>query len=315
MHIEKPSLTALGISRVLVRMAQHPEFGSLVSPLSIPYHLAFIQACIEAQFFWLRWFQLLCSEKSILAKVFERMTVPGISLYFVLRKKWIEEQLLELINNGGIEQVLILGAGFDPLALIYAPHYPEVQWVEIDFPSTARVKQNVCLNQGWQSPNLHFVAADLIQSLNQAQVSHLLPGAINPTRPTLILAEGLLMYLPEAINRLLLLWVHTTFSAPQTRLMFTALERSQRGQIICVQGFPWIEWFLSWRREPLLWSIQEDQMESWLQSQGFELCSMTQAGQMAKSFLTENQQASTMVAKGEWTVLARTQIHTRAVSQ
>src|SRR5258706_13933 len=50
------------------------------------------------------------------ARLAERATVPGLLLHFMLRKRWIEEVVRSALAEG-YEQVVVMGAGFDTLAL------------------------------------------------------------------------------------------------------------------------------------------------------------------------------------------------------
>ena len=49
----------------------------------------------------------------------EQITIPGILRHYQLRKRWIERAWRQA-QDAGFEQLLILGAGLDPLALIEA---------------------------------------------------------------------------------------------------------------------------------------------------------------------------------------------------
>ena len=62
---------------------------------------------------------------------------PGILLHYALRKKCTRE-LVRLAFANGIAQVVILGAGFDPLSPELQGEFPTARFWEIDHPATPR---------------------------------------------------------------------------------------------------------------------------------------------------------------------------------
>src|SRR5882672_6603976 len=60
------------------------------------------------------------------ARLAERATVPGLLLHFMLRKRWIEEAVRAALTDG-CRQVVVIGAGFDTLALRLSREFPRVR--------------------------------------------------------------------------------------------------------------------------------------------------------------------------------------------
>src|SRR5207244_348401 len=93
----------------------------------------------------------------------------------------------------GVRQVLMLGAGFDGLSLTLLAQVPALRIFEIERERTIAVKRSALRSLQAHDPRLALVAADLsaapIESLLRA-----LPS-FDPERPTLVIAEGVLMYL------------------------------------------------------------------------------------------------------------------------
>jgi Leucine carboxyl methyltransferase len=88
-----------------------------------------------------------------IAKLIERITIPGILLHYALRKKCIRELVRSALANG-IAQVVILGAGFDPLSSELQGEFPTARFWEIDHPATPRP----------DLPNFLAQATDLLRS-------------------------------------------------------------------------------------------------------------------------------------------------------
>ena len=74
-----------------------------------------------------------------IAKSTERLTIPGILLHYALRKKCIAGVARSALINGAT-QIVIIGAGFDPLSFELHQEFPSAQFWEIDHPATQRHK-------------------------------------------------------------------------------------------------------------------------------------------------------------------------------
>src|SRR5438876_10636291 len=88
----------------------------------------------------------------------ERITIPGILLHYALRKKCIAKLARSALANGGT-QVVVIGAGFDPLSSELRREFPTALSWEIVHPATQRHNVRGCSEFGIE--RLHFVATDL----------------------------------------------------------------------------------------------------------------------------------------------------------
>jgi methyltransferase (TIGR00027 family) len=136
------------------------------------------------------------SKKPWMIKVYEfqdRM-MPGQWEGFGYRKIFTNDQVRNAIE-GGADQVLVLGAGFDTLCLRLAPCYRRVNFYEIDHPTTSEAKAKGVANCG-NPENLQLIAADLAR----CSLSEALSQAVNwdKSKPSVVVAEGLLQYLDDA---------------------------------------------------------------------------------------------------------------------
>jgi len=112
-----------------------------------------------------------------------------------VRKLFMEERVRAALSNGSCRQVLVLAAGYDTLALRLSPEYSDVHFWEVDHPGTARRKQKAMDAIG-QPANFHMVEADLTQTPLPTVLSSC--PVYDAKAPTVIITEGLLMYLTEA---------------------------------------------------------------------------------------------------------------------
>jgi methyltransferase (TIGR00027 family) len=176
--------------------------------------------------------------------------MPGQFEAFAHRKAFIERQVRKCIEAGA-SQVLVLGAGYDTLGWRLAPEFSGVDFFEIDHPATARLKAKGITAMG-KPVNLHLVAEDLGQ---RQLVDVLLSDNIwSPNAKTVIVAEGLLMYLPpEAVG--VLFEQCAAVTGADSQFVFTYIGSLPNGT---PDAGPWtkmVMWLLNAAGEPWLWSI------------------------------------------------------------
>lgn len=141
-------------------------------------------------------YKLLTSIKphSLQKKILEKIA-PGSYNYIVTRTKHFDEILLNEIANN-IEQLVILGAGYDTRGIRFQEALRNASIFEVDIHSTQSQKKNV-LNkkisftppQNYTFVSLDFTKDDLRESLEK--------HGFSITQKTLFLWEGVSYYLPE----------------------------------------------------------------------------------------------------------------------
>jgi O-methyltransferase involved in polyketide biosynthesis len=90
-------------------------------------------------------------------------------------------------------------------------------------------------------------------------------------RPTLVVIEGVLMYLKEAEVAALLRDQVRDLSVAPVRLIFSHMVSWPQGRAGFRPTSWWIDRWLDWRDEPFQWTISPQALEPWLQGLGFEL--------------------------------------------
>jgi methyltransferase (TIGR00027 family) len=194
----------------------------------------------------------------------ERITHPGIMRHFLLRKDWIEAQC-RLALQDGVQRIIVIGAGLDTLALRLAPQWPEVTWVEIDHPATQAFKR-----RGLAQAGLHLPVNLTLQSVDLSTSS--LPRALmHDTMRTLVVIEGMLMYLDEANVVALVRDQVSELSTTSVSLIFSYMVRWTEGRSGFRPSSWWVDRWLSWRAEPFKWTMAPQALLPWLQALGFEL--------------------------------------------
>ena len=216
-----------------------------------------------------------------LARLAERSTVPGLTLHFMLRKRLIESAVIEAISRGAF-QVVVLGAGFDTLALRLHRSHPAVTFIEVDHPATQRFKRNAVEAGGSGGANLQFQPTDLArEALDQALAR---VPAWRHGKMTVFVIEGVLMYLSHeevsALFRLL-----ATLGGSGSRVVFTVMEPMASGRIEFHNATPLATQLLRLWHEPFKSGIAAAELPTFLHKFGFVLASVANAGNMRARYL------------------------------
>jgi methyltransferase (TIGR00027 family) len=184
--------------------------------------------------------------------------------HYLLRKRWIEAQC-RLALQQGVTRVIVMGAGLDTLALRLAPEFPGVEWVEIDHPATQAFKREGLIHVGLPLPaNLTLLSVDL-------STSPLPTALMQDTRATLVVIEGVLMYLHEAEVAALLRDQIRVLSTAPVQLIFSHMVHWPQGRAGFRPSSWWVDRWLAWRAEPFQWTMAPQAIVPWLQDLGFEV--------------------------------------------
>jgi len=209
------------------------------------------------------------------APMMERLVLPGLSLHYILRKRYIEEQALKALDDG-CTQLISLGAGFDTLTFRQHRKRPEVNFIEIDHPSTSQVKQSSLSDIG---DNLTLIAVDLSEHDLAQVLSN--SEAFDPGRKTVFICEGVLMYLPAEVVKTLF---HTLnqLTGSGTRFIFTAVPgiespNNDTGLLLKL--------YLKFKDEPLMWYLERDELTTFLATVDYHLLDSTEDVETAVTYL------------------------------
>jgi len=241
---DQASGTALLIAASLVLLHRDPKYSSLISSTSADLCARILEENSAQTRLFLKivrqgWFRPI-------AKLIERVTIPGILLHYALRKKCIATVARSALTNGAT-QVVVVGAGFDPLSLELQLGFPVAEFWEIDHPATQRQKVRALSTIG--AERLHFVAVDLSTTGLDREV--LIKSSFAPTQRTFWIAEGLLMYLrPEKVSSLMR--TLSSLSTPGSQVAFTFMEKGSDGRIRFDSQSKLVDWWLHRRGEPFV---------------------------------------------------------------
>ena len=291
MKSDQPSSTARFVSNGIYWISQHAQLSCEVPEALAGWTTKLTRCLIESSLIPGK----ALARRFLLFKagLMQACSVPGIYLHQVLRKRCIETLAHESIANG-IEQVVVLGAGYDTLSLRLATRYPECGVIEIDHPATQKSKRALLAQAGLHHDSCAYYPVDLSDQSLEA-VLRACPK-YDSLRPTLFIIEGVTMYLDEKSVRSLLSCVDA--QAKGSALLFTYMEESRPG-CYDFKGTRWVtSWWLALRHERFTWGIAPGKLPKFLSESGFTLRCHRTPDELRVELLARSHQ-SAVVALGE----------------
>jgi methyltransferase (TIGR00027 family) len=281
MKDEKPSITAILVAYCILILGGD-EWGLARIPAGIVAYQAAVLLAAGIPFGKCPY--LLCNPfVSRLARFVAAVWYPGFFEGIGFRKLIIDSQVRDFLRLSKAKQpdqqrqVVVVAAGYDTLALRLCKENPEDTFWEVDHPATSRVKSRVWTQDkysktilGSQPDNFKHVAADLtVQHLDQALKTQ---SNYSTSNPTIVIVEGLSMYLTEE----------------QIRNLFTDIEKSvSKGSVVVFDFFGWNErrkqvdvgrifpllhhYGITGRAEPWVWGLNPKKAEDFFSDTNWKL--------------------------------------------
>jgi len=223
----------------------------------------------------------------------------GQLLFVGMRKRLVADEAAAAIA-GGCRQVLVVGGGFDTLALRLAQQHSELTLIEVDHPASQHRKRDALAQLGPLPSNLHLVPEDLAAG-DLADALRATP-AWDATRPTFAVAEAVLMYLERPAVERTLRELHDA-TGPGSTLLFSYLRRDAGGRLLLGKRPRLAAMALAAGGEPLRWAAAEGELAPLLAAAGWEL--MVESHDLRERYLTGTPLAHRPLADVERYALAR----------
>ena len=287
----------MAVAANLALLRGDPALGYLVPPLAEDAGLKFVA---EARGRGL----LLRLPRPLLRRLvngWSNWLLHGIVTHYAVRKRYIEEVARGALAEGGA-QLVVIGAGYDTLALRLHREHPSVRFYEVDHPATQRAKRAVIARESLAAPNLTLVAADLgVRAL--ADVLREAPDYDAGAR-TMFVCEGVLMYLAPADVAALFAAVGAA-GAPGSTFAFTFFEPDARGRPNFKGGATrLVDAWLRLVGEPYRWGIARDALPAFLAAAGFTLRAVATSSTFRERYLAPHGQGGAALVDGEYVGVA-----------
>jgi methyltransferase (TIGR00027 family) len=189
----------------------------------------------------------------------------GVRSSAVARTRFIDDALASSVDRG-IEQLVILGAGFDSRAY-RLPALSGLDIFEVDHPDTLAKKQALLQRSSCEVPsNLHFVGVDFQSNdLSSAMTA----AGYSERAPAFILWEGVTNYLSESAVDATLRWCAR--SAPGSRVVFTYVHRAVLDDPRAFAGTENLFATLEAANESWTFGLEPSELERFLRRRGLKL--------------------------------------------
>ena len=259
----KPSRTAYKVAACVLTLGSLPEMAEVLPPGIVASTERLLIASGAVGPTLVRWSR---SHRMVSVYMAFDWMLPGQFEAFGHRKAFCEHQVRGAVRAGAA-QVLVLGAGYDTMGWRLAPEFPEVSFFEIDQPATADLKAKGIQTMGPRK-NLHLIPVDL----GKRKLVDVLEASESwdPAAQSVIIAEGLLMYLPtEAVPDLFRQCAKVT--GGDSRIAFTYIPAGVDGRPDVGRWTGLMLWLQKLIGEPWNWSIRPEELPQFLERTGWAI--------------------------------------------
>lgn len=256
-----PTKMALQIAGVRASESVFPESDRLFFD---PFAERFFPEPVRSQF------KQLEIVKQEIAK-YESM-MPGVNGAIVARVRFIDEVVKQAVQSG-LNQLVLIGAGYDTRAYRFKEVLKEVRIFEVDHPATQKIKKETVQREFTDVEVTNVVHVPLVfgqQRLDEALQSN----GYDFGQKTLFVIEGLIMYIPPASVDGLLQFIRQG-SASGSAVVFDYFERDVvEGHSDLPEARALFQ-FVRNEGAPLQFGVDHDDIEAFLKARGLEVVQST----------------------------------------
>ena len=206
----------------------------------------------------------------------------GVRTFVNTRHRAIDEQILARAGAGRLEQLVLLGTGYDSRAFRLREALGAACVFEVDHPATAQRRARLSPAAFGATPSARRVS--VVVDFERDDLEQALRGAgFDPTRPTLCVWEGVVMYLESAAVQATLQLV-ARLSQPGALLCFDVWCPPQTGaKALALRDLPRLGMRLAYN-EPFRWAPAASEVEPFLRAEGLTQVELTSATQLARRY-------------------------------
>jgi len=254
MKVDRPSRTAEGIAVARARESARPEGERLFYD---PFARHFLSRRIR--------FIARIPPLRALFRWQNRRVLPGMFGGLVARTRYIDDYLLTRLKNG-VEQVVILGAGYDARAYRFEEMRRQAKVFEVDRPATQEVKKEIIRRIfGGLPGHVTFVP---VRFHSENLGKKLAQKGYRTDRKTLFIWEGVTMYLSaDAVDATLAFIAGQ--SAPGSSVIFDYFPPSVVEGTCPYKEARTLRKMVAGYGEQMRFGMEPDTMENFLAQHGF----------------------------------------------
>ena len=211
----------------------------------------------------------------------------GLSGYFFVnaRTLHIDAQLVAAAREG-IQQVVVLGAGFDSRAYRFHKAYPKLVFFEVDLPAMVAAKKEAIARLFKSLPrHVHYAAIDF----NTQTLDAVLAAAGYDSRArSLFIIEGVVMYVDMAGDSATFDFIGRN-SAPGSRVVYDyVLRRVVEGDYAGLYGAERLAQGVAMMGEPFVSGWTPDEAAAFASSHGMDVIDDLGDAELTRRYLTNS---------------------------
>ena len=254
MQTNKASQTAEIMARHRAAEIQFPEDQRVCND---PYAIFFVSEEVRRRF--------NKPLRSLLIRMWVNWMFPGVHNAVISRVRYMDDCVARCLENG-LEQMVIIGAGYDMRAYRFNGLAEKVNVFELDHPATQERKREI-IQRIFDTLPGHVTHVPIC--LDRDKISQkLFESEYDRSKRTLFIMEGLLMYLPPSYVDKILGFIRTT-SGPGSWITFDYLPPSMiDGTINVKEGRNMVKGVKKWG-EPFRFGLEHDEAKAFLSARGF----------------------------------------------
>jgi methyltransferase (TIGR00027 family) len=209
-----------------------------------------------------------------------QLVSPGSYCMLVIRTRHFDQVLLKAVQDG-VQQVVILGAGYDTRAFRFAEKLKNIPVFEVDFPGTQQYKRKKLEKLYSEVPSfIRYIPLDFNETPFE---DALLDNGFSTNLKTLFLWEGVSYYLPENVVRNVLKFVSAC--AYGSSILFDYSTRDfVQGDLGSYGGKQLADW-LKRIREPFLFGLNATETKDFIHSCRLSIVSDYGPGELENMYL------------------------------
>jgi len=214
-------------------------------------------------------------------KSFVEKRFPTSYHHLIARTKHVDKIFLEEIANG-VEQIVILGAGYDSRAYRFSDRLAGIKVFELDFPGTQALKKKRLKKLFNKIPEnvihvpIDFTARTIEDVLKESE--------FDTKKRTFFIWEGVSMYLTEVAVDLVLKFVSENAVSASSIVWDYAYKSFIDGKYIPKGGLEAAE-HAKKNGEPYIFGVKRDEMPGFMKDRGFEIVSHLSPKDMENLYL------------------------------
>ncbi len=213
----------------------------------------------------------------------ERLS-PGLTAFIVTRHRFMDDCLARALAQPGIEQVVLLGAGYDTRAYRFAPALGSIPVFEVDHPATSARKASIIADHRNKLPAVDVRVVE-IDFLKDSLTERLRTHGFKKGARTFFVWEGVSMYLSRAAVEANFHTLSELAQAGSELVMdFWFLLDSPDMRATAHRLSPHLLHFLG---EPVTFGIHPDDVPGFLGRNGLELLSLATASELESRYIRD----------------------------